>query len=306
MIIAARSTLREWVFNKLDAPTRAWLADQLAVLQLDSSDRTLNLAVGSIPRRLGKHALALAAEDLALAGELAPGWMPGKWSLADAGRILVLSGLSGTPEQIGNRFCSLCQTADVSELVSLYRGLLLYPSPAALEPQVAEGLRTNIRSVFEAIAHDNPYPREFFEQHRWNHMVLKALFIDSRLAPIQGLDERANAELARIMLDFAHERWAAGRPVPHEIWRCVGPFAGGAVLRDLGRALGSDEPLERRAAALALAASPDPAAADFLCLAPALASEITSGRLSWKSIEAADESVVRPASAELVLPRNIP
>jgi len=301
MNIAARSTLREWVFNRLDVPARAWLADQLATLQTDSSDRTLYLAFGSIPRRLGKAALAPAVEDLALAQRLVPGWMPGTWSLADAGRILVLSGLDGTPEQLSNRFRALCQTADVSESVSLYRGLVLYRSPAALEPQVAEGLRTNIRSVFEAIAHDNPYPREFFDQHRWNHMVLKALFIDSRLAPVQGLDERANDELARIMLDFAHERWAAGRPVPHEIWRCVGPFARDAVLKDLGRALASDEPLERRAAALALAVSPDPAAADFLGSVPALASDITNGRLSWESMEAAGESAPNHA-----LQRNQP
>lgn len=303
---AARSTLREWVFNNLDAPTRGWLADQLATLQIDSSDRTLYLTFGSIPRRLGKHALPLAADDRALAQRLIPGWMPGRWSVVDAGRILVLSGLTGTSEQATHRFRSLCQTADVSESVSLYRGLMLYPSPAALEPQVAEGLRTNIRSVFEAIACDNPYPREYFDQHRWNHMVLKALFIDSRLAPVQGLDERANEELARIMLDFAHERWAAGRAVPPEIWRCVGPFARDTVLADLGRALASENPLEQRAAALALAASPDPAATALLGSVPALASEITHGRLSWQSIGLADESAVGPLSADPALQQNKP
>jgi hypothetical protein len=158
----------------------------------------------------------------------------------------------------------LCRTADVAELVALYRGLPLYPEPASLEPQVGEGLRSNMRSVFEAIAHRNPYPRAHFDDHRWNHMVLKALFIGAPLAPIQGLDERANPELARILCDFAHERWAAGRPVPAELWRCVGRFAEGGAIDDLSRALKSENVEEQRAAAAALAASPDPRAAQLL------------------------------------------
>lgn len=67
-------------------------------------------------------------------------------------------------------------------------------------------------------------------------MVLKALFIGSRLAPIKGLDERANPELAQILREYAHERWSAGRPVNPELWRCVGPFATSAdALADLER-----------------------------------------------------------------------
>ena len=44
-------------------------------------------------------------------------------------------------------------------------------------------------------------------------MVLKALFVESTLHPIQGLDARANEALAHMLCDYAHERWAAGRPV---------------------------------------------------------------------------------------------
>jgi hypothetical protein len=142
-----------------------------------------------------------------------------------------------------------------------------------------------MRGVFEAIAHHNPYPKAHFDDHRWNHMVLKALFIGSPLAPIQGLDERANPELARIMCDFAHERWAAGRPVPFEIWRCVGPFAEGQAIDDLARALASGEAIERRAAALALAASPDRRAAQLLQEVPALAGDISRHRLTWATLQ---------------------
>ncbi len=73
------------------------------------------------------------------------------------------------------------------------------------------------------MAHRNPYPSERFAENRWNHMVLKAIFVGSPLHPIQGLDARANPPLARMLCDYAHERWAAGRPVSPELLRCVGP-----------------------------------------------------------------------------------
>ena len=282
---AARTLLRDWLFDRLDAADRDWLASRIALLEEDCSDSALDIALGLVARRLGNAPLALSDSELESADRCLQGWSPGDWSLADAGRILLLSGLPGTGPDFAPRFRSLCQTADVAEAIALYRGLPLYPQPAALEATVAEGLRGNMRSVFEAIAHHNPYPRTYFDPHRWNHMVLKALFIGSRLAPIQGLDQRNNAELARIMRDFAHERWAAGREVPFEIWRCVGPYARGDALRDLERALASADPVEQRAAALALAASPDPAAAELLSGMPKIAADIASGRITWTSLQ---------------------
>ena len=282
---AARQLLRAWLQRQLDAPRGAWLDEQLATLQRDPADANLDIALGMIPRRLGKAALALTDADLAAAAKAVPDWDPRGWDVADAARILVLAGLPARPRPFADRFRALCSAADVAELVTLYRGLPLYPEPAALEEQVGEGLRSNMRVVFEAIAHRNPYPKAHFDDHRWNHMVLKALFIGSPLAPIQGLDERANPQLARIMCDFAHERWAAGRPVPFEIWRCVGPFAEGAALEDLARVLASGEMREQRAAALALAASPDRRAARMLRDVPALAGEISGKRLTWATLQ---------------------
>lgn len=280
-----RRLLREWLVRQLEPGRGAWLDAQVAALQQDPSDETLGIALGLAPRKLGKTALALGDADLAAAGKALPGWDPRGWSVTDAARILLLSTLPAAGKPFAERFRALCQTADPEELAALYRGLPLYPGPAALEPQVGEGLRSNMRGVFEAIAHRNPYPRAWFDAHRWNHMVLKALFIGSPLAPIQGLDARANPELARIMCDFAHERWAAGRTVPFEIWRCVGPFAEGPALDDLARVLAKGEAVERRAAALALSASPDRRAAELLQAVPGLAGDISLKRLSWATLQ---------------------
>jgi hypothetical protein len=229
--------------------------------------------------------LALSEADLAQAGQARPGWDPRGWSVDQAARIVILLQGGGTGEAFAARFTQLCRTADVSEQVAFYRGLPLYPDAPRLEAQAAEGTRTNMRAVFEAVAHRNPYPKEQFAENRWNHMVLKALFVGSTLHPIQGLDERANPPLARMLSDYAHERWAAGRPVSPELWRCVGPHADAEALADLQRVLATGSAIERQAAALALHACSAAKAKELLASAPDLAS-IEAGKLSWDRLAA--------------------
>ncbi len=278
---AARALLVDWLSRQVDGATRAWLATQISGLAGARNDAALHLAFGLIARHLGQGTLKLSEADLVAADASLAGWTPRDWSLADAGRILLVSSLQAEDRDFLRRFRSLCQTASVAEAISLYRGLPFYPQPAALEPQVGEGLRTSVPSIFQSIAHRNPYPRIFFDQGRWNQMVLKALFIGVRLAPIQGLDERTNVELAGILIDFARERWAAGRTVPFELWRCVGPFARGPGLEALERVLSTGAQIERQAAALALAVLSDASTAALLKRVPALEADIASGKLTW-------------------------
>jgi hypothetical protein len=169
------------------------------------------------PRRLGKADLALSAQDLAAADAARAGWSPEGWSIDGAARVLALL-TAPSNRAFADRFKDLRRTADVAEMIALYRGLPLYPEPESLHFEVGEGLRSNIKAVFESIAHRNPFPRDHFDDHRWNHMILKALFIQSRLTPILGLEARANPELARILVDYPEERIAAGRPVPEDLW----------------------------------------------------------------------------------------
>lgn len=277
--------LHEWLRRQLPKDDCAWLDGQLGRVR-DGGDRDLHIALGMVPRRLGKADLTLSDADLAEAAAARPGWDPRGWSVDQAARILVLLTGGGHGNDFAARFRELCRTADPSEAVAFYRGLPLYPVPELLEAQAGEGLRTNMRAVFEAVAHRSPYPRERFDQGRWNHMVLKALFVGSTLAPIQGLDERANPELALILRDYAHERWAAGRRVSPELWRCLGPFAAGLGLDDLRRVVAEGDPTERRAAALALAACPGAEAAGLLATMPDLAAGIATGTLTWDRLGA--------------------
>ncbi len=200
-----------------------WIRQSLANIALATQERDLYIFMGLAPRHLGKADLALSAKDLAAADAACPGWSPEGWSIDGAARILALLAAPRN-RAFAERFKDLRRTADVAELIALYRGLPLYPEPDSLHFEVGEGLRSNIKAVFESIAHRNPFPRDHFDDHRWNHMILKALFVESRLTPILGLEARANPELARILVDYAEERIAAGRPVPQDLWIPLKPF----------------------------------------------------------------------------------
>lgn len=280
--------LRHWVMHRAPAEAAVWFEETLARLAREPTDRTLYIALGFAPRRLGKADLALSAEELDAARRARPGWDPSDWSIDQAARLaFLLARFEGDEQAFVRLLETLFMTADIGELVCFYRGLPLYPGQHLLVARAREGARTNMRPVFEAVAHRNPYPAERFDEAAWNQMILKALFIGSRLWPIQGLDDRRNPDLARMLVDYAHERRAAGRPVDPELWRCVGPFAEANILDDLAVALTSADPLEREAAALALAESPDPRAASVLARDPEREAAIREGRLSWQTLAAA-------------------
>lgn len=280
----AAEVLRGFVLGQAGQEA-GWVTEMLEQLAAGASERELHIFLGLAPRRLGKADLVLDADDLAAAEAARPGWNPTGWSIDGAARVLALL-VHRRNRPFAEVFKDLRRTADAGELIALYRGLPLYPEPETLGFEVGEALRSHIRAVFEAVAHDNPYPRDHFDEHRWNHMVLKALFVGSRLAPIEGLDERANPELARILHEYAHERWAAGRPVTPELWRCVGPFATDeAALADLKRAL-NEGGASARGAALALTASPALATRSLLDGRPEAAA-IADGTLTWANVEEA-------------------
>ncbi len=87
-----------------------------------------------------------------------------------------------------------------------------------------------------------------------------------------------------MLVDFAHERWAAGRTVSPELWRCVGPYADTAAINDLEKTLDRGNTTEQQAAALALSSCPDERAATVLDTKPEFRTAIDSGDISWKKI----------------------
>jgi hypothetical protein len=275
--------LKQWLDSRLPGDAKTWLGEAAQRLR-NGSDTDLYRSISLVTRKIGKADLALTKAEMKQAAAAREGWDPSDWSLDQAARIYLLLASGTDGATFLRRLDQLCNTADVGELVAFYRGLPLYPDQSRSALRAAEGVRTNMKAVFEAVAHRNPYPAEQLTEPAWNQMVLKTLFIGSTLHPVVGLDRRANPELARMLCDYAHERWAAGRPISPELWRCVGPHARGAMLQDLKRVLEKGTEPERSAAALALTRSPDPGASALLLAYPELSAAVSQNKVSWQTL----------------------
>ncbi len=276
--------LENWLEKQVSPDAAGWLRERLE--KVAGGDRKgLFLAFGMIPRKLGKADLTLSEQDLKAADAARPGWNPRNWTVDQAARTrLVLAAGSQPEDQFVEMLDQLFASGEVGELVALYQALPVLPNQPAHAMRASEGTRTNIKSVFCAVADRNPYPAEHLEEGRWNQMVLKSLFIEAPLYPILGLDVRANPALARMLVDYAHERRAAGRAVSPELWRCVGPHADQEALADLKRVLETGTEPEKAAAALALADCPLPEAAELLTAEPTLVQKIQAGELTWDKL----------------------
>lgn len=280
-ISQVKALLHGWIMRQISAEQSDWLGKTLQQIAEQGSDRLLFMAFSSVPRYTSKDNLQLGESDLKAANVARPGWDPTQWSLDQAGRALLLLSL---PVEDSHHYHTtlekLFSTGDVSEQVALYQSLPLLPHPELFVARAAEGLRTNMGAVFNAVALCNPFPGDYFEPLAWNQMILKAVFVGSPLHLIQQLDQRANADLARMLSDYAHERWAAGRDVTPELWRLIGPFLNDQLLADIEKALDATSKPQKLAAALACAQSSLPAAQAKLRLYPSAKSEVES--LDWE------------------------
>lgn len=279
---AAIVMLDGWLRPRLSAEALAWFGSQLEALMGQSGPAVLSRALGQAPRRLGRAALRLDTAELVQASRLRPGLEPGGWRIDQAARIsFILAAYGGQDQRFAERLDALADTAEINEAIALYLGFPLYPAAAAIEHRAREAVRSSMRPVYEAIAHRNPYPVERFDDDAWNQMVVKSFFLDSPLWPVQGLEQRANPALAQMLADLAHERWAAGRAVSPELWRCVAPHADGRGHAAMQRVLESGAEMERLAVALSLGAARGSDAELLRAECRRQGLEARAARLSW-------------------------
>lgn len=211
-----------WLKEQGTVESYSWL--QSKIKEISSGDsKSLFIAYSSASRHYKKQKLNLSesefnqfpSEDCNL----------DNWTLDRIARSVLL--LSFPSEDADNYVTTLNQiisAADVEEAIAFYQSLPLLPHPEKFRLRAAEGIRTNMTSVFNAVAHYNSYPAKYLDELAWNQMILKALFVDSPLHPIYGLKQRNNPQLAQMLVDYAHERLAANRTVSSELWELVRPF----------------------------------------------------------------------------------
>jgi hypothetical protein len=233
------------ILKEISPGSREWVAGRIAEVQ-KGGEKDFNLAFAMVVRGLGqdyrkKNTISICLNEVNLTG----------WEIGEIVRlILLLSFPRENKEKYISLVKNLFQTGDVKELELLQKSLHLLPFPEDMLFFAGEGVRSNMVNVYEAITLNNPFPYYHFSENAWNQMVIKAVFTNKPVAKIFRSDERRNPELARMVVDLAHERWAADREIPADSWRLVAPFINHLNLQDFKKMLEKGTEQEKKAAAL--------------------------------------------------------
>ena len=248
--------LAECISTNVSAETWQWLEEKASLIRRNENAQNFLVAFAATPRKTGKNPVLISEADVASLQQIRPHFTIQHWSIDRLCRVWLLLQLDHTYQHAYIRTIeSLFPTAEMNELIALYSALPVLAYPESWRARCAEGIRSNIAGVLEAIMCNNPYPSENLDQPAWNQLVLKAIFTEKPINRIVGLDERSNQDLANTLSDYAHERWAAHRPVYPLLWRCVGKFMNEKIFQDIQRLAFSEQMIEREAAALACAQS---------------------------------------------------
>ncbi|WP_128434326.1 EboA domain-containing protein [Streptomyces cyaneus] len=136
---------------------------------------------------------------------------------ADAARVLILHAARADADAVTRVYF---QGTAAERRAVLHALPHLVPGPQAL-PLIEDALRTNDTRLLAAAV--GPYAARHLDTHQWRHAVLKCLFTGVPVGAVADLNRRAHrdAELARMLGDYAAERTAAGRPVPEDLHRVL-------------------------------------------------------------------------------------
>ena len=273
--------LKSLLKHNLDGSTFQWLASKLEVIISSDSTKDLYLTYSLLSSKVNQdESLELNLEDESLRFYL----VEQKADILQISRIyLLVSVLNENPKFFEPKVANLIQVADTGELVTFLKFLILLPNGERFKHSAVEALRTNIATVFEAISMNNPYPATYFNDQQWNQMYLKAAFMQLDLSNILEVDKRANKDLARIISDYAHERWAASRDIDPLFWRPVSSFIDESLLEDMKRLLESESRKENISGALCCYHASNKEAKKLLENYPELYNQVKTGEVTWNN-----------------------
>jgi len=233
-----------------DTSGRSWLKQQLEKLTDGFRERDFYLAFSACARHLSQEVVDFKHEDLPEIEQAYPNFRAKSWTRDELARIILMCALPLDQNQAVLK--RLLGAADYRETVVIYKGIYFLENAESYVAQAREGLRTNMVGVFDAIALDNPFPYDYLSEDAWNQMVLKAMFMERPMYRVFRIEDRKNAALAEIFLDYSEERRSAHRSVSPELWRFTSGFASGRLRKALEKTLLEGSELEQAAAQLAL------------------------------------------------------
>lgn len=142
------------------------------------------------------------------------------WTVDDAARALLLlaAGRDAWAE-----LADLYRFGDAAERRAVLRALPLLPqgddTARIGSALVDDALRTNDPRLIAAAL--GSYALEHLGEDALNQAILKCVFVGVPLSQVPGLSRRATPALARMLAGYVHERVAAGRSTPPDVWPLI-------------------------------------------------------------------------------------
>jgi hypothetical protein len=185
----------------------AWLREASANVAADATRiRTLFAMVG---RKVGRETLDPGADPQDV-------WA---WSVDDAARVLLLAAMG---ERAEAELAELYRFGDAAERRGLLRALPYLPIGDRGLGFTDDAIRTNDTRLIAAAL--GPYATEHLPDAAYDQAVLKCVFVGVPITGLDGVPERVTPDGARMLAAFVHERVAAGRDVPPEVWIVIDKY----------------------------------------------------------------------------------
>src|SRR3954470_9145699 len=135
------------------------------------------------------------------------------WSIDDAARTLLL--VAGG-RAVEGELAELYRYGDAAERGGILRALPFLELGDRALYLVDDAIRTNDTRLIAAAL--GPYATEHLPDAAYDQAVLKCVFVGVPISGLDGIPERVTPDGARMLGAFVHERVAAGRDVPAEVW----------------------------------------------------------------------------------------
>ncbi|HLU94809.1 MAG TPA: EboA domain-containing protein [Membranihabitans sp.] len=208
-----------------------------------------------------------------------------QWTRDQLARTVILLSLdNGNQTEFQETIELLFDTADNREAQAIYASIPFFNYAYSWKHRATEAIRSNVGLIFEAMAFNNSYPAMYFDDAAWNQLVLKTIFNNKSIWNILGLEQRRNQGLADTISDFAHERWAADRTLPSEVWFLVAPFPGEHFWQDTYHLLTSGVEANKEAGYLLWQTNASRTPENFTEAFRDLFESFSKKDLSWKSL----------------------
>ena len=210
---------------RLSVRGRSWLEKEMAAMAPGRPADIILHALSAASLYVGRGQLKLTDEELQRVAALDADLSIVDWTTDVAARAALLLKLAdAAPSQFADLALACYEHGDARAQHGWLRALPILPQPQRFLPTALDACRSANPQLFEAIGCENPYPARYFPERNFNQLVMTALDSGVELSRIVGVSRRSNADLVRMVGDYASERKAAGRSAPPDLALVLAPI----------------------------------------------------------------------------------